>query len=121
VPAGRQEEVRSEAYSDVRCNDERPHPPSERGLCSRKLRGEVRKGGVPPSEESLRRRWAFFNSLSRRDFAKPEIKALPAHTLERGSIASPIPPKLSDRDSLSRGDLARMANEPPFEALRCRF
>ena len=25
--------------------------------------GEVRKGGTPPSEESLRRRWAFFNSL----------------------------------------------------------
>ncbi len=25
--------------------------------------GEVRKGGVPPSEESLRRRWVFFISL----------------------------------------------------------
>jgi len=56
------EEVRSEAYLDVRCNDERPHCPFERGLRSRKL-GEVRKGGVPPSEESLRGRWAFFNSL----------------------------------------------------------
>src|SRR3990172_3518409 len=36
VPAGRQEEARSEAYSDVRCNDER---------------------------RSQRRRWAFFSSL----------------------------------------------------------
>src|SRR3989304_2132322 len=62
VPAGRQEEARSEAYLDVRCTDERPLCPFERGLRSRKL-GEVRKGGVPPSEESLRRRWAFFNSL----------------------------------------------------------
>ena len=63
VPAGRQEEARSEAYLNVRCNDERPHPPFERELRSRKLPGEVRKGGVPPSEESLRRRWAFFSSL----------------------------------------------------------
>jgi len=58
------EEARSETYLDVRRNDERrPYSPFERGLRSRKLLGEVRKGGVPPSEESLRRRWAFFSSL----------------------------------------------------------
>src|SRR3990172_13073162 len=43
VPAGRQEEARSEAYLDVRCNDERPRPPFERRLRRRKLQGEVRK------------------------------------------------------------------------------
>jgi hypothetical protein len=53
------EEARSGAYLLVRCNDERPHPPFERGLRSRKLWGEVRKGGVPPSEESLRRDGPF--------------------------------------------------------------
>src|SRR3990170_7927750 len=63
VPAGRQEEARSETYLAVRCNDERPYSPFERGRRSRKLLGEVRKGGVPPSEESLRPRWAFFSSL----------------------------------------------------------
>ncbi len=36
----------------------------ERRLCRRNPWGEVRKGAVEaPSEESLRRRWAFFNSL----------------------------------------------------------
>ncbi len=36
----------------------------ERRLCRRNLWGEVRKGAVEaPSEESLRRRWAFFISL----------------------------------------------------------
>jgi len=57
------EEARSETYLDVRCNDERPHSPFERGLRPRKLWGRFRKGGVPPSEESQRRRWTFFSSL----------------------------------------------------------
>jgi len=57
------EEARSEAYLDVRCNDDRPHSTFERGLRPRKLWGRSRKGGVPPSEESLRRRWAFFSSM----------------------------------------------------------
>ena len=72
VPAGRQEEARSEAYLVVRCNDERDRIlPSSAGFARASL-GEVRppsiglsdRGGrgqlgVPPSEE----RWAFFNSL----------------------------------------------------------
>ena len=51
------------AYAVVRRRAARPHSPFERWLRPRKLWGEVRKGGVPPSEESLRRRWAFFSSL----------------------------------------------------------
>ena len=56
------EEVRSEAYLDVRCNDERPRSPPPASFARASL-GEVRKGDVSPSEESLRRRWAFFSSL----------------------------------------------------------
>ena len=74
------EEARSETYLDVRENDERPHPPFERGLRSRKLRGEVRKGGVPPSEESLRRRWAFFNSLFKLSLMRAMILRAPHET-----------------------------------------
>ncbi len=47
------------------------HDPSSMGVrggdssagCAGAILGEVRKGGAPPSEESLRRRWAFFISL----------------------------------------------------------
>src|SRR3972149_4971899 len=53
VPAGRQEEARSEAYLDVRCNDKRPHPPSERGLRSRKLRGRFGRGACPPPRKAF--------------------------------------------------------------------
>ena len=40
-------------------------PPFERGLCPRKLLGEVRKGGVPPSENELRAMAAAFDPLHR--------------------------------------------------------
>src|SRR3990170_3245004 len=76
------EEARSGTYLDVRCNDERPHSPFERGLRPRKLWGRFRKGGVPPSEESLRRRWAFFRSLLAREsgrsqeFPRPGVEAV---------------------------------------------
>ena len=56
------EEARSETYLDVRCNDERRILRSSAGF-ARASWGEARKGGVPPSEESQRRRWAFFSSL----------------------------------------------------------
>jgi len=56
------EEARSETYLDVRCNDERRILCSSAGFACANW-GEVRKGGEPPSEESLRSRWAFFNSL----------------------------------------------------------
>ena len=48
APAGRQEEARSEAYLDVRCNDERLHSPFERGLRPSKPLGEESEGGRAP-------------------------------------------------------------------------
>ena len=68
----------TEAYTVVRRREARPHSRSSAGFARANL-GEVRppsiglsdragRGqlGVPPSEESQRRRWAFFISLLQR-------------------------------------------------------
>src|SRR3989338_1624647 len=90
-----------EAYAVVRRRAARPHFPFERGLRSRKLGGRFRKGGVPPSEESLRRRWAFSINLS--------IILAEAHSLgEHPSVLSVVLPRPAEsvlhRDQLARGE-----------------
>src|SRR3990172_57548 len=81
VPAGRQEEARSEAYLEVRCNDERPLSPQSASFARASL-GEVRKGDVSPSEESLR---------SGRGLARyPRTSPSPAPATSNGANGFPV-------------------------------
>src|SRR3990172_12321925 len=81
VPAGRQEEARSETYLDVRCNDERSFLRSSAGF-ARASSGEVRKGGVPPSEGKPSQQMGLFQQPVK-ESAMPQTILIDTNKLPR--------------------------------------
>src|SRR3990172_7148886 len=71
------EEARSETYLDVRCNDEQPHPPFERGLRSRKLRGGGSEGGHAPLRGKPSPQMGLFQQPARQGREKPRAGLRP--------------------------------------------